>query len=200
MTFAPRIGLCLVTAFVWLLTMTLPARAVTNTAEGGIGGIDNGTLVGGDGTGTAQFTLESVELALVKQARDLGGGVLPDGAEVYPDQEIYFVLFVDNPADFPAGDVEITDLLDETQFTYVAGSLEEAVVPSGSDDAAIWAGNWTPLTDDVGAPDDAASATDTGGDATADRITVGAASEQANRTVEVPGSSLRAFRFRVRVK
>ena len=174
-------------------------RAADNAALGGIGGIDNGTLAGGDGTGTARISLFSAELSLVKQARDAGGTVLPDDSPVSPGQELWFVLFVDNPTDAPAIDVRITDLLDETQFRYVPGSLEETLVPSGSGDAAIWAGAWTALTDAVGPPDDTASATDTGGLPEPDRITVGADPVQTNRAMDVPAHALRAVRFRARV-
>jgi hypothetical protein len=182
-----------------LLSMPPPARAADNAALGGIGGIDNQTLVGGDGTGEARLTLFSTDLALIKQARDLSGTVLPDGTDVSPGQEIWFVVYVDNPTVVAAGDTRITDALDESDFLYIPDSLEQTVVPSGSNDASIWAGTWTPLTDAVGSPDDGASAVDTGGAPGPDRITLGAVSGQANRNVDVPAGSLRALRFRVRV-
>lgn len=182
-----------------LWAIALPARAADNAVTGGIGGIDNGTLQYGDGTGQARISLFSVELALVKQARDLAGNVLSAGADVSPGQEIWFVLYVDNPTGFPASDLRMTDLLDETAFAYVAGSLERTTVPSGASDAALWAGTWTPLTDAVGAPDDTGSAVNTGGPAGADRIVVGAEPPQPNLSLTVPGSSLSAVRFRVRV-
>jgi hypothetical protein len=72
-------------------------------------------------------------------------------------------------------------------------------VPSGSGDAAIWAGAWTSLTDALGPPDDAGSVVDTGGPVDPDRVTVGAVPGQLNQTVDVPAGSLRAVRFRVRV-
>ena len=184
----------------WVLSVLGPAPlAADNAALGGIGGIDNGTLVDGGGTGRARVSLFSVDLALVKQARDLAGSVLPDGADVFPGQEIWFVLYVDNPTVAPALDLGISDLLDEAAFAYVPGTLEHTVVASGSDDAAIWAGAWTPLTDAPGLPDDEASALDTGAPAGVDRITFGAVAGQANQPVDLPASSLRAVRFRVRV-
>ena len=175
------------------------ARAATNAATGGIGGINNGTLAGGDGTGSAQVTFGVTDLALVKQARDLLGVVLPAGSNVAAGQEIYFVLFVDNITPYPAGDLQVTDLLDESQFTYVPGTLAATVAHTGSNDAAIWAAPWIPLSDDVGAPDDIASITDTGGPAGRDRITIGAVAAQSNQMLQIPGQSLRAIRFRVRV-
>lgn len=183
-----------------LLLAAPPAPAADNAAIGGIGGTNNGTLLNGDGTGQARVSLFSVDLALVKQARDLAGNVLPDGANVSPGQEIWFVLSVDNPTPVRADDVRITDLLDETAFSYVASSLARTTVPSGSSDATIWAGTWNPLTDATGAPDDEGSAVDSGGPAGADRITVGAVPPQPNVTLGVPGSSLTAIRFRVRVR
>ena len=95
---------------VWALSVfPPPALGADNTALGGIGGLDNGTLTGGDGSGEARISLFAVDLALVKQARDLSGTVLPDGAPVSPGQELYFVLYVDNPADVAAADLRITE-------------------------------------------------------------------------------------------
>lgn len=173
--------------------------AATNSVTAGIGGINNGTLIGGDGTGTGQFSLNTVNLALVKQARDLAGTVLPDGSNVASGQEIYFVLYVDNLTNYTALNLQITDLLNETQFTYSPNSLETTVVPTGSSDAAIWAGTWSALSDALGAPDDTASITDTGGPANPDRVTIGAVSGQVNQALDIPGNSLRAIRFKVTV-
>ena len=144
-------------------------------------------------------TVNSVQLALVKQARDLSGTVLPGGSNVTPGQDIYFVLYVDNITNTTGSDFQITDLLNELQFTYIPNSLETAVVPSGSNDAAIWAGVWTPLTDALGGPDDMASITDSGGPSGNDKITIGAVSGQPNQTLDIPGNVLRAIRFRVTV-
>jgi len=173
--------------------------AVDNAATGGIGGHNNGTLLNGDGTGEARITLHVEDLALIKQARDLAGIVLPDGTDVSAGQEVYFVLFVDNPTDAPASNLQITDALIENDFAYVSGSLEQTLVPSGSGDAAIWAGTWTPLTDALGAPDDTGSVVDTGGPPGVDRITIGAVPGQLNQSADVPSGFLRAVRFRVGV-
>jgi hypothetical protein len=196
-----RLGLLWLSALIAWTGLGPPGVAfgATNVATGGIGGLDNGTLLGGDGSGAAQFTINTVSLSLIKQARDVDGIVLPDGADVYPGQEIWFVLYVDNSTGFPTDDVRITDDIDETQFTYIDGTLEEALAPSGSDDAAIWAASWTPLSDQLGAPDDVASVVDTGGPNDPDRISVGAQPGQLNQTFTLPSDSLRAVRFRVRV-
>jgi uncharacterized repeat protein (TIGR01451 family) len=144
--------------------------------------------------------VNSVQLALVKQARDPAGTVLATGANVTPGQTIYFVLTVDNITPFPANDIRITDQLDESAFTYVPNSMETTVVPTGSNNAAIWAGAWSSLTDTVGAPDDIASITDSGGPAGLDRLTAGAVVVQANQPLNISGNTLRAVRFRVTVK
>jgi hypothetical protein len=175
------------------------AHAAVNSARGGIGGIDNGTLQGGDGTGRAQVVLNVVDLALVKQARDLAGQVLPQGALVAGGSEVWFELDVDNPTQYPADSLQLTDALDEAAFTYVPGTLAIATVPAGSSDAVTWAATWTPLTDDPGAPDDVASIVDTGGPPGRDRLTVGAVAAQLNRPASIPALTRLALRFRVRI-
>jgi uncharacterized repeat protein (TIGR01451 family) len=182
-----------------MLGISPPAHAVTNSALGGIGGLNNGTLSGGDGTGTAQVSFGVVDLALVKQARDLTGRVLADGSNVAAGQEIYFVLYVDNPTPHPADDLAITDLLTEAQFTYVPNSLATATVTSGANDSTLWAANWNPVTDAVGSPDDIASIVDTGGPPGLDRITIGNVPGQTNLVTPLPGQTRIAVRFRVRV-
>lgn len=197
MTWLKRVGIAVFAACVLLHPPS--AGAADNAATAGIGGLDNGTILNGDGTGRARISLFTAQLALIKQARELDGTVLSDGASVSQGDELYFVLYVDNTTGAPAFDLRIDDGLDELAFAYQPGSLEQTVVPSGSSDAAIWAGVWTPQTDALGAPDDEAAALDTGGTPTADRITAGAVPGQANQTIDVPALSLRALRFRVTV-
>ena len=185
----------------WAVIVLAPcALAADNAARGGIGGIDNGTLQYGDGSGQARISLFSVDLALVKQARNLTGNVLPDAAPVSPGQDLWFVLYVDNPSAAAATDVRLNDQLDEAAFDYLPGSLEKTVVPSGTSDAGLWAASWTPLSDALGAPDDEASALDTGGPPGVDRVSVGAVSGQQNAVLDLPAGSRAAVRFRVRVK
>ena len=191
-------GLIALAAWV-LLGVSPTAFAVDNAAIGGVGGINNGTLLGGDGTGTARISLIPVDLALVKEARDVNGTVLPAGSNVAPGQDLWFVLYVDNPTSLPADDVRITDALDETQFSYVPGTLEQTQVPTGSGTATLWAGTWTPLTDAVGLPDDVASITNTGGPPGLDHVTVGASPPQTNQRMDLPPNVIRAIRFRVKV-
>lgn len=171
----------------------LELKAATNEATDPGGG--NLTLLP-----SGPVTINSIQLALVKQARDLNGIVLTDGSNVSPGQEIYFVLYVDNPTSVSADNIQFTDLINESQFTYIPSSLESSVAPSGSTDASIWTGSWTSITDDPGAPDDTGSVTDTGGAADRDRVSVGAVSGQANQVLNINSGTLRAYRFRVKVK
>jgi uncharacterized repeat protein (TIGR01451 family) len=175
-----------------VLGCPLAAFPATNTAvDPGGGGV---SLVS-----SGPVTVNSVQLALVKQARDVSGAVLPTSANVVPGQTIYFVLYVDNTTAVSASNIQITDQLDESAFTYVLNSIETTVVPAGSGNAAIWAGPWTALTDPPGAPDDIASITDSGGPVGLDRLTVGAVPVQPNRTLDIAGNTLRAIRFKVTV-
>jgi hypothetical protein len=185
-----------VTSAVLILTLVLgwscAAFAATNEAiDPGGGGL---SLVP-----SGPVTVNSVQLALNKQARDLAGVVLPDGSNVITGQQIYFVLYIDNVTGFQADDIRLSDLLNESEFTYIPNSMETTSVPGGSNDAGIWAGAWTPLTDVVGAPDDRASITDSGGPVGLDQMTVGAETGQVNQVLNIPGNVLQAIRFRVTV-
>ncbi len=183
----------------WLLSGPAGVYAAVNSATGGIEGINNGTLIGGDGSGPAQIEINSVQLTLAKEARDLAGNVLAAGADVAPNQEIYFVLYVDNITDFTAYRLTIEDAIDETQFTYVDNSMEATTVASGSNTVARWAGIWTPLSDALGAPDDQASVLDSGAPAGLDKLTAGEVAGQVNTLLAIPAQTQWAIRFRVRV-
>jgi hypothetical protein len=191
------IALC--TVLLSALFASASTYAATNAATAGRDGINNGTIANGDGTGPARIEINSVQLALVKEARDLAGTVLATNADVNPGQEIYFVLYIDNITDFSAYHLTIQDAIDETQFTYVADSLETTSVASGADAATRWAGLWTPRTDALGGPDDEASILDTGGPPDPDLLTVGDVTGQANLFLQIPARTQWAIRFRVRV-
>ena len=191
---------CIAILIVWLLGVSaLPATAATNSVLGGFGGINNGTISGGDGTGTARITINSTTFALVKQARDLTGTVLADGTNVSAGQDIYFLLFVDNSTAGPALDLRLTDVIDDIGFTYYDNSLETSLSTTGASDAAIWGAAWSLLTDAVGAPDDTGSCLDTNATPGRDPLTIGAEPAQTNQQLDIPAGSLRAIRFRVRV-
>ena len=195
----PHMSLALCTLLISTLLTSAGVYAAANSATGGIGGLNNGTITNGDGTGTARIEINSVQLALVKEARDLAGTVLTVNADVNPGQEIYFVLYVDNITDVAAYRLTLQDAIDETQFTYIADSLETTSVASGADAATRWAGTWAPLTDTLGGPDDEASILDTGGPSDSDLLTVGDVAGQANLFLQVPAQTQWAIRFRVRV-
>jgi len=187
------------TLLCWFLSGPAVVHAAVNSATGGINGINNGTMIGGDGTGTAQIEINSVQLALVKEARDLAGAVLAPAANVRPGEEIYFVLYVDNISNFLAYRLSLEDAINETQFTYVPNSLETTTVASGSNAAARWAGIWTALTDALGGPDDEASVLDTGGPAGLDHVAIGEVTGQVNAPLQIPALTQWAIRFRVTV-
>jgi len=195
----PRKLFVLCTVLVSALLASASIYAATNSATGGLGGLNNGTLVGGDGTGAARIEINSVQLALVKETRDLAGTVLAANADVNRGQEIYFVLYIDNITDFAAYHLTIQDAIDEAQFTYVADSLEMTSVVSGADAATRWAGLWMPLTDALGGADDEASILDTGGPSDPELLTVGDVPGQANQFLQIPAQTQWAIRFRVRV-
>ena len=194
-----RKAIAWLTMLCWFMTGPAGVHAATNSALGGINGINNGTIINGDGTGGAQITLNSVQLALVKEARDLAGTVLAPNADVGSGQEIYFVLYVDNITDVTAYRLTVEDAINEAQFTYTPNSLETTNVASGSNAAARWAGTWTPLTDVLGGPDDEASILDSGGPAGPDQLSVGDVAGQVNQPLAIPAQTQWAIRFRVRV-
>ncbi len=186
--------IALVATFILLTALLWPRSgiAASNTAIDPGGG--NLAL-----TASGPVSVTSAPLSLRKQARDLGGTVLPNGSNVAAGTQIYFVLYVDNTTAVSAQNIQLSDLLNETQFTYLPNSLETTIVASGASDAAIWAGLWSPLTDGLGGPDDLASITNSGGPVGLDRITIGAVPGQINQTLDITGGTLRAIRFVVTV-
>jgi hypothetical protein len=194
-----RKAIAWLTMMCWFITGPASVHAATNSAFAGINGINNGTIINGDGTGAAQIEINSVQLALVKEARDLAGTVLAPNADVGSGQEIYFVLYVDNITDVTAYRLTVEDAINEAQFTYTPNSLETTNVASGSNAAARWAGTWTPLTDVLGGPDDEASILDSGGPAGPDQLSVGDVAGQVNQPLAIPAQTQWVIRFRVRV-
>ena len=183
----------------WFISGPASVHAAVNFATAGINGDNNGTINNGDGTGAARIEINSVQLALVKEARDLAGNVFAPNADVGSGQEIYFVLYVDNITDVTAYRLTVEDAINEAQFTYTPNSLEITNVASGSNAAARWAGTWTPLTDVLGGPDDEASILDSGGPAGPDNLSAGDVAGQVNQPLAIPAQTQWAIRFRVRV-
>ena len=193
-----RILLLLLTATVGATLTCAPVWGATNVATGSFG--DGSTLLeGGDGTGTATFTLESTRLALHKQARREDGSVLGDDADVLVGQTIWFVLWIDNPTDYETAGLTLVDQLNESEFTYVPGTLAATTASSAVDDATLWAGTWQALDDPPDPGGDEASFVDNEPAAGADRLTVGDVAGQANRALTIAPRSRYAVRFKVTV-
>jgi len=194
-------GLWIAVLLAFLIGVGPPdVSAATNRVLGGIGGINNGTILGGDGTGAAAITINSVPLALVKQARDLSGNVIPDGANITSGTTIYFVLYIDNSTNAEAFDVQMRDQLNESWFRYQVGTLESTEVPTGSNDGTIWSGPWSPLLDPQDS--DSCSALNTSGltNPEPDLMTCGSDAGQPNPRMPIPAGTLKAIRFQVEVR
>ena len=176
-----------------MMAMTDRSGAATNSATDPGGGSQSLT-------GSGPITVNAVTLALVEQVRDLSGNWLADNASIPIGGQIYFVFTVDNITPAKAIDLKIANALNEADFIYVPNSIETTTVPTGSNDAALWAATWIAATDAVGVPDDIASIVDTGGGAGLDRVTLGMVSGQSNQQVDLPGNTMQAIRFKVTVK
>lgn len=149
----------------------------------------------------------AVPLIIVKQAWVVNGSApLASPASAAVGSTLVFLIYVKNTTAATATDVRINDLLDETGFQYVVGSLvrTQAATPPAdtATDLQIFnataGGTGTVLTD--GVDGDVASGVDTGGLAGIDRITIGAVTGQANGTLNISAHTTFAFRFQVKVK
>jgi uncharacterized repeat protein (TIGR01451 family) len=195
----------------------------TNATNGNFSGVLDVTgtgLIGGDRiTGTATDAANNTSefgpnfavvpiLAIVKQTWVVGGSA-PLGSPVTAPagSTLVFLIYVRNTASVQVTDVRINDILDQTGFDYVAGSLVRTLAASPPTDMATdqqifdatAPGTGTPLTDAVSGAD-VGSAQDTGGPAGVDRITIGAVTGQANGVLNINAHTTYAFRFQVKVK
>jgi len=194
-------------AFVFILSCT-PAYAaeviVTNSVLGGLEGVNNDTLEGGDGAGSALVRLRVIFLSLNKQAHSLDGATekmtadpLPNDAKIVTGQRLFFTLHVDNPTVADLYKLTMQDKLDESAFEYVEGSMQmattEAGTPAKEDDFK------TNLTDNIDS--DVASFADIQNSPKGrDLFTLGEIPNQKNAIVSVqPGKRL-TIRFKVIVK
>lgn len=193
-------------ACVFMLSSTAYAAdvIVTNSVLGGLEGINNDTLEGGDGAGSALVRLRVIFLSLNKQAHSLEGATekmaidpLPTDAKIVTGQRVYFTLHVDNPTVADLYKLTMQDKLDESAFEYVEGSMQMAitdvgVVPKEEDFK-------TNLTDNTDS--DVASFSETSGSPKGkDLFTLGEIPNQKNALVSVqPGKRL-TVRFKVIVK
>jgi len=155
----------------------------------------------------ANYTCTLPTLAIVKQTWNLNGSA-PLGSPVSAPAgaTLVFLIYVKNTTAGQVTDVRINDLLDQTGFDYVSGSLVRTLAASPPADTATDKqlfdatdpGTGTALSDAVDG--DAGSAQDTGAPAGVDRITVGAVSGQANGSLTINAHTAFALRFNVKIK
>ena len=153
-------------------------------------------------TDSAAVTINSVAISVVKKAfvDDNTGTEIPSGSTVAGGTIVKFLIYVDNPTGTNLVDVRADDLLDETAFTYQAGSLKwnVALTNSAAAVATIFADTdtGTALTDAISGADVASADTT---QTPNDRITFGAHSAQVNATLNIPAGKIAAFIFRAQV-
>ncbi|MDH3975097.1 MAG: hypothetical protein OEV42_12525 [Deltaproteobacteria bacterium] len=154
-------------------------------------------------------TIDWFPLIIVKQVWETTGSApLPSPATVPTGSTLVFLIYVKNTFPVDVTDVRVSDVLDETAFLYIAGSLSRTSILLPPTDLATDlqiftatdpAGSGQTLTDAVSVAD-AASAIDTGGLADIDNITIGAVVGQVNQTLGITSHTTFALRFRVQVK
>jgi hypothetical protein len=157
---------------------------------------------------SANMVISAPSLTIVKQFWEQNGTVplgspvtTPAGAPPY-----VFLIYIKNTTSLPVMDIRINDILDQTGFDYVSGSLVRTLAATPPADTATdkqifdatAAAAGTALTDALDG--DAGSALDTGGPVGVDRITMGAVAGQANAVLNINAHTTFAFRFQVRVK
>lgn len=153
-------------------------------------------------TDSATLTINSATIAVIKKAfvDDNTGTEIATGSTVGKGTIVKFIIYIDNPTGAPLSDVRAEDLLDETAFTYQAGSLKwnTATTSTGAAVATVFTdtNGGTALTDAVGGADVASADTT---QTPNDRITFGAHSAQANAALTVPAGKIAAFMLRARV-
>ncbi len=177
---------------------TLGAQAATNAVtDPGGGGVSL--------TGSGNVTVNSTQLALVKQVYDASGNCLASSptdagcnggatsVTVPVGTPLKFMIFVRNATAIALTDVRFQDVLDTsgTGFTYTAASLKyDSAQADNATIANLYtaANGGTAQTDALGAPDDFASHV-------AGTITVGAVTGQANSSVSLGANKTFALMF-----
>lgn len=197
--FQPILGI--LTSMIMVIAMAM--IVFTPTVAMAIPGDNQGTGdiagIAGDLTDSNVFNLTSSTLVMVKTAFTDAGVELTSGDTVPGGTTVKFVIYVDNTTDSPANDVRMEDLLNDTDFTYVTGSLSwnNLATATGATTATIYSntdlgGSGVVLTDLVSAADEA-SANDT---VSPDSITMGAHATQTNAALNIPANMIAAFMFR----
>jgi len=168
-------------------------------------------------TNSGNVTVNSATLQLMKQVWDSTGSnclaSIPADATcnssatsitVPAGTALKFLIYVKNTSDISLSDVRFQDLLDDsaTGFTYTASSIKrtpnDGTAPADTaTNATILAAATTAQTDAVGAPDDFASITDSNANAKLDKLTMGAATGQANQSVSFLAHKTFAILFTV---
>lgn len=176
---------------------------VENKVTGGLEGVNNDTLDGGDGTGSALVKLKVIQLQLHKRSHSvtsegkMDAKPLPMEAKVVLGQLIYFTLYIDNLTDAELFDANMVDQLDEAAFVYVANSLElavtEAKTPAKEDDFKVR------ITEDR--DEDPGFMSDTpGSPAGRNFLFIGQAQNQQNSRISIPAGKRLTIRFKVQVQ
>jgi hypothetical protein len=145
-------------------------------------------------------------LSIVKQIWELNGTAPYTSLTAPVGSTLSFLIYVKNTTAGTVTDLRINDLLDETAFQYVAGSMVRSSALSPPSDSATdltifnatAAGTGAAVSD--GVDGDVASAQDTGGLPDIDRITIGAVDGQANAVLSLSGHSTFGLRFNVKIK
>jgi len=178
------------------------------------GGVSTGTrltataTLGGE---TSEFsgdvTVSPLILAIVKQVWELNGSApLSSPVSAPAGAPLVFLIYVKNITAIPVADIRINDILDQTGFDYVSGSLVRTLAASPPADTATDKQIFDATDPGTGAAlsdvldGDAGSALDTGAPAGVDRITIGAVTGQANGSLTINAHTTFALRFRVKIK
>lgn len=171
--------------------------AAENTATGSIAGTA-GTL-----TPSATVKLNVVELQLIKQVRNSQGYLLKRDTGSANGATLWFVIYVNNEIASTVEDIQVEDVVangpnnftvQELATGFHAEAIDIPGVTVGSEDIKItenWTNTWQPISDAVG---DHVGALNTGEyDAAQQKFSFGTAANPAN----IPGNTLRAYRFKV---
>jgi len=178
-------------------------------------GLNSGDKITGTATDGSNNTSEfgpnmlvsPLSLPIVKQAWELNG-TAPLGSPVNAPagSTIVFLIYVKNTTAIPVTDIRINDLLDQTGFDYVSGSLVRTLAASPPADTATDKQIFDATAPAIGTAlsdildGDVGSALDTGAPAGVDRITIGAVTGQANGSLTINAHTTFALRFRVKIK
>lgn len=154
-------------------------------------------------TDSATLTITSTKLAVLKRAfmDDNSGTEIVSGGSVVQGSIVKFMIYIDNSTSTQSVDVRLEDQLNDTEFTYQAGSLtwNNSVTNSAAAVATIFtdtnAGSGGVVLSDA-ANGDVASANTA---VSPDLITMGAHTGQTNGVVNIPAGKIVAFMFRARV-